>query len=170
MIYVTVWQFLTGNLWRTAAIALALIAGVQTIRAELYQSRYNAEQSAHSETKANVRRAAAEAETKALKAKADAEANYRKQAEEADREHQAELAGANARAERYIAANRVRVQAASSAAGGPPAAPGGSGAQGADRSGEAPELVTVTPDDVRVCTENTVRLEEAREWALRLHP
>lgn len=109
-----------------------------------------------------------QAEASALAAKAAAEDDYRQLAERADREHEAELAGANARAERYIAANRVRNQAAGGPAGGTPAAPGDNGTGSGDRSSEAPELVTVTEDDIRICTENTVRLEAVRNWALEL--
>lgn len=109
-----------------------------------------------------------DAEAKALAAKEAAEGHYRQIAERADHDHQTELADANARAERYIAANRVRRHGAASPSGGPSATPQDNGAGGGNGPGEPPELVAVTEDDVRICTENTTRLEAVRDWALEL--
>lgn len=97
------------------------------------------------------------------------ERRYAEQAEKADHDHELALADAMGRADRFIAAHRVRTAGAVAR----PASDPGSAAEGhrpesGDGPGAAPELVAVTPDDVRICTANTTRLEAVREWALGL--
>lgn len=96
------------------------------------------------------------------------EAEYQEKAREADQKHRAELSQAMAAAERHIAANRVRQGGCGGATGNAGPAAQGDGPAGADRSGADAELVAVTADDVRICTVNTQRLIDGREWAVGL--
>ncbi|WP_370180236.1 hypothetical protein [Alteriqipengyuania sp.] len=112
------------------------------------------------------------------------ENRYRDLAEEADRDVEQAQALALADAERFIAANRVRSCPAGGAGIGARAAPGDHSAQGADRSGTVPVMddrpalpsdeqllpgfVVVPDEDVRTCSNNTVRLFAGQEWALGL--
>lgn len=121
----------------------------------------------------NVKAAQVVALAKAQAAKDKAEQNYRTLAENTDDQIKQARSAAMASAERYIAAHRVRPQAADRSAGGAAATPEDQRPESGDRSGAAPilasrDFVTVTPDDIRICTENTVRLESVREWALGL--
>lgn len=96
------------------------------------------------------------------------EADYRALADQKDKEYATELADAQSAAERYIASHRLRPPAPQDGVGSAPALGQDRGASGAVGPGEASELVGVTADDIRICTENTSRLEKAREWALGL--
>lgn len=119
------------------------------------------------------------AEQKALLAKAAQD--YRDQAERTDNETDLATQVELGAADRHIAANRVRCPADRGASGPTPAGASGGSAEGSDRSGGAAELdavgpagaagtdlVAVTAEDIRICTRNTVRLQKAREWGLRL--
>lgn len=97
---------------------------------------------------------------------------YKDKAEEADENAAKAMEDANARAEHFIANNRVRCPAANASHSATGSA-GGSTAENPDRSSADTELVgagliAVQEDDVRICTENTVRLQEARKWALEI--
>lgn len=121
----------------------------------------------------NVKSAQSLALERAQTAKAKAEQEYHDLAEETDEKLEQARESAMDAAERYIAAHRVRPQAAGSPGSGSAAAAGDYGTESGDGPGAAPilasrDFVTVTPDDIRVCTENTVRLESVREWALGL--
>ncbi|MGX7895448.1 hypothetical protein [Tsuneonella sp. HG222] len=117
----------------------------------------------------SIKRAQETAALKAKQAKAEAEAEYRKKAEITDAKYKAELADARSRAARYADANRVRRQANGGSPGGP-AAPGGSDApEGADGRSEDAELVAVSREDFDILNENTIRLQQAHEWALGLN-
>lgn len=96
------------------------------------------------------------------------EQTYRDKAKEADENAQEALSGAMDAAERHIAANRVQCPGNRSGVVGPAPDAGSDSASGDNGSSGAPELVAVTPDDVRICTTNTIRLEAARAWAQRL--
>jgi type II secretory pathway pseudopilin PulG len=113
------------------------------------------------------RQAQADAAKAQIAANLAAEARYKAQAEKTDYGYQKALQGANSRSERFIAANRVRACPTGSPGRSDPAAQG-DGAQGADGAGESAILVAVKPEDVNICTENTTRLQAAREWALEL--
>lgn len=112
----------------------------------------------------------------ALAAKAKAEADYRTLAERIDHEADQARPDALADAERYIAGNRVqRCPADRGAAGPAPASGQDHGARNGDAAGATalvdaadPDLVAVTPDDIRICTANTLQAEAARSWALQL--
>lgn len=114
-------------------------------------------------------KAASAANLKAqLAQKAAVEQHYKDIANEADKEHAIQLADANDALSRYIASHRVRAEGGS--AGGSIAGPASesSGAQSSDGPGSVTELVTVSPDDLRICTMNTTRLQAVRDWALSL--
>lgn len=102
-------------------------------------------------------------------AKERAEREYRELAERIDDDAEKARTGAMADAERFIAANRVRCQAAGGAGRGTPAASPGDGSGNGQGPGQASELdVAVTADDVRICTTNTLQAEAARAWAIEL--
>ena len=124
---------------------------------------------ARAETKALEKRyneAQTAAKEKAIKARAAAEAHYKEIADEADR--QAEVAYADGRsvAQRYIDSHRVRACPASGAAGGTAAPAQGDSPQSNNRPG--PDAVVVTEDDVNICTSNSLRLQAAHDWAVKL--
>jgi membrane protein involved in colicin uptake len=160
-------RFLTGNWWRTLAIALALFAGVQWARADHFRARYHAEISAHQKTIANYRRAQAEAEAKALKARAAEEERSRENARKTDAKLEQVRKDADARVRDYIARHRVR-----SPVGGPISGTGqpaeDHGPPSGNGSGADPVLVTVSAEDISICTDIYVRLQAVREWALGL--
>lgn len=104
---------------------------------------------------------------KAINARQEQE--WKDKADATDKAHEQALVGAMARADRYIAANRVLRQATGgSATGGTCAAAEDHGAGGAESAGGETELVAVTADDVRVCTVNTQRLIDGHDWAVGL--
>lgn len=115
--------------------------------------------------------AQADALAKALAAKAEAEREYRDLAERIDNDAEKARAGILDATERFIAANRVCPPDRGSTGGTPAPAPDRSPGDG-QGPGQAPELdgtlVAVKPDDVRICTVNTLQAEAAREWALEL--
>ncbi len=98
-----------------------------------------------------------------FKAIADAQdASYAAIAAEKDREYDQALASARAAAADYV--RRMRSQAALRAAGrtdlpGHPAGPEVDNGHGADA------FVPVTLDDLDICAENSVRLQNAHDWA-----
>lgn len=108
----------------------------------------------------------------ALAARAKQEARYRALAERTDHDIQLAKANAMARADRYIAAHRVRCAADTGAAGRADRAGQGAGAKGDHRPGAAaklaPDLVAVSAADIRICTANTERLIAARKWGLAI--
>lgn len=94
-------------------------------------------------------------------------AKYEAAAEKADHEHSIELADAMSRTDRFIRAGGLRKAGGSGASVANAPAEGEAAGSGNGRS-ESAELVTVTADDVRICTANTVRLQAVREWGLEL--
>lgn len=93
------------------------------------------------------------------------EAEYREQAEKIDAEYQDKLADANARANRY--ARLMRVQDPRSLSSGASQGTKGDAAESADRPGEV-TFVAVSREDFDILNENTIRLQQAHEWALSL--
>lgn len=96
-----------------------------------------------------------------------AEAKSAAIAKDQDNEHEKQLALANDRTDSFIRANRVRPH------GGSGASKAGAGAEGTvaesgDGQGLPSELVAVPAADVRLCTENTLRLEAVRDWGVAL--
>jgi hypothetical protein len=157
------------------AILLALL-GVQTVRIEGFKIwplsiegwKPKAERLQHDLDA--VKAAQQVALEKAQAAKAKAELDYKNLAETTDANEQKARADAMAGAERYITDHRVRPQAAGGSAGRTAPAAEDHGATGGNSAGAAPELdeVTVTADDIRICTVNTTRLEAVRDWAIDL--
>lgn len=112
---------------------------------------------------------ASEANRKAqLAQKAAVEQRYREHANETDLKHAQELGSARDALARYIALHRVR-QAATGGGIGPssPASESGS-ASSAVGPGQDAELAAVSADDLEICTVNSLRLKDARDWALGL--
>lgn len=120
----------------------------------------------HDTLKASYADAQVEARAKQAAAIQSYEAEYERKAHAADLRAAEAVADASRRAERFIAANRV--QPTKGGSGQSPAQAEGHGSDGGNGSGEAPFLVGVTAEDVRICTENTTRMEAVREWALGL--
>jgi type II secretory pathway pseudopilin PulG len=118
-------------------------------------------------TEQAYRNAQEDAKAAQIAANLAAEARYRSKANETDSDYRKALDGANSRSERFISANRVRACPTGQASRSDSAAQGNS-AQGADGAGEPAVMVAVKPEDINICTENTTRLQAAREWALGL--
>jgi len=155
--------------WRFGLSIAAAVAVFGLIVASWhYRSAYHAERTLRRADRAAYTQAQAEATRIAREALLHQEHIYVTKAQETDHAYQAKLTDADRRARAYIGANRVRGQAAPGVASGAIASAQGSGAQGGERSGAAPDMVAVTAGDIQVCTINTTRLEAARKWALGL--
>jgi hypothetical protein len=154
--------------WQSACIALLLFGGWEWRGKHAAEARLGACESGRKADRLSYTQAQQEALRRALAAKAAQEAHYKELANETDRKAAVAAVDANARAAEYVRAHRVRDKAAPGSSSGPAASPNGGGAQGADGPGGEAELVTVTPADVQVCTDNTTRLQAARDWALSL--
>jgi hypothetical protein len=90
--------------------------------------------------------------------------------EKADADETAELAAEMPASERFIAAGGVRRCPAPRTD-----APASGQGSGVDEGGSAlpvmddlPEVVTVLPEDVRICTENTVKARAWQQWGLSI--
>ncbi|HYD23838.1 MAG TPA: hypothetical protein VEB68_03510 [Croceibacterium sp.] len=171
-----------------AAIAvLAALLAVQTVRLEgvrLWPVSIAGWKPRARAAEAQLRQvpdAQAEARRRAELARAETEQAYREIAHRTDQETDDALPPAMAAAERHIADNRVRCPSAGDPTGRADPAAGDRGAGDGDPAGAPAELdaaggavadrdarVAVAPEDVRICTENTVRLEGARAWGLAL--
>lgn len=157
------------------AIALALLA-VQTVRLEglkiwpLHIEGWKPKAERLQGELDRIKAAQLVAQQKAIAAKAKAEADYRDLAGRIDTDAKQAHDSAMADAERYIAAHRVRGQAAGSSAGRTVTAAEDHSASGGQSPGAAPVVdeVAVSPDDVRICTTNTIQAETARQWAIDL--
>ncbi|NBW44232.1 MAG: hypothetical protein EBR45_01490 [Betaproteobacteria bacterium] len=155
--------------WRTGlSIAAALAFLGLALAANHYRHAYHAEKALRRADRAAYAAAQSEATVIAKRALDAAEARYRSKANEADKSYLAQLADARSAADRYIAAHRVRWQAFARDASAAVAAPDGGRAGSPDGPGAAANMVAVIPADIQVCTENTLRLEAARAWALGL--
>lgn len=162
------WKLATG-LIVVSGLVIALLLTRGTL-AEVKGER-DAEKAAHAETIANYRLAQEAAKALAERHRRDLEDLSRRNADEAEDRYAAGLADARTRADQFIAANRVRqVQCA-----GSPASGAATTAQG-ERPGvpapmsAAPELVGVTPEDVRACAAAVEYGDRAHEWAMTLNP
>jgi hypothetical protein len=150
--------------WGVTALALlfAILALSETKRER------DAEKAAHAETIANYRLAQEAAKAIAERHRRDLEDLSRRNADEAEDRYAEGLADAGARAEQFIAANRVRqVQCV-----GSPTSGAATAAQGERASVPAPvsdsTLVGVTAEDVRACTAAAQYALSAHEWAKTL--
>lgn len=146
--------------WRFALIGVLLLA--------LLWFRHDAQtwRDRHNGLKTQYEAAQNEARAKQAAAIQSYEAEYERKAHAADLRAATAIADASRRAERFIAANRV--QPAKGGGGQSPAQAEGHGTEGGNGPGAETFLVGVTAEDVRICTENTTRMEAVREWALGL--
>lgn len=156
---------LSGLLVMTLAVALLITRA--TLANE--KSAHAAERAAHAETIANYKLAQEVATVKAERQQRETEDRYRRNADEAEDLHAAQLASATDAAERYIAANRVRSQSAQCpSSGSAPATTDQRASVPADVPA-APELVTITPEDVRACSAAVTYADQAHSWATTLN-
>ena len=107
----------------------------------------------------------------ALAEKAAREAADRQRKDQADAQLETALVDGRDAARRYADANRcVRVEASGGRGVGADLPGAGAAAQVADRAGPAPELlVGISDADLAICAANTLRLENARGWALSIN-
>lgn len=156
--------------WRFGlSIAAALAFLGLALAANHYRHAYHAEKALRKADRAAYSQAQAEAALIAREALARQEHIYVTKAQEIEHEYVSKIADARSVADRYIASHRVRWEAPSSATGPAIASAESGSAHSADRSSAAPDLVAVSAADVLICTDNTKRLEAAREWALSLN-
>ena len=106
--------------------------------------------------------AQAEATRHALAAKAETERRYRELAERTDREHSQLAAAADSATDRFIAANRVRCQAAGGSPGGTVAA---ADDHGAGISAPVSPGIILGEADVRACAALYAYSVSAHAWA-----
>ena len=160
-------RLLLGRWWPSLSIAGILAALGLAMALAHYRHAYHAERALRQADRAAYANAQAQAAVVAQNALRAAENRYRSKANEADQAYAANLADARSRAGAYI--DRMRIKAPSRDASGALASAESGGAQSADQSDSAPVMVAVTAADVGVCTDNTQRLEAAREWVLGLN-
>lgn len=151
--------------WGVTALALLF---VMLALSETKRER-DAEKAAHAETIANYRLAQEAATAAAERHRRDIEDLSRRNADEAEDRYARGLADAGTRADAYIAANRVRPQGANCPSSGTAAAAQGERASVPAPVSAAPELVSVTPADVRACAAAVEYGDRAHEWALTLN-
>jgi hypothetical protein len=92
-------------------------------------------------------------------------AAYKRAYEIAEETHAKELASAHDSLDRYIAANRLRKDHRISTPGA--SGEGQTAGSGQEAGGET-FLVAVTERDLKICTDNTARLEAAYQWGQQL--
>lgn len=118
-------------------------------------------------TEVAMRAAEREATANQIAANQAQEARWAAQSRKVDHDYQTALDRSQRAADSYIAANRVQRHGASCPGGGD-TVPRADTAGSADSASAEAEMVTVTPDDIKICTANTERLSSARDWALGL--
>ena len=155
--------------WRLGLGLAGILAALGLIAAlSHYRSAYHAERALRQDDREAYANAQTQAALIAQAALRAAETRSQIKAKETDHAHESILAKARADAARYIAAHRLRGQAPQGAASPALASAESGGAQSADRSSGAAELVAVNAGDIDVCTINTARLEAAHDWAIGL--
>ena len=115
----------------------------------------------------DTKKASKEAAEKARTARLAKEREYAQLAKRIDDETEQAQADAMDAAERFIRNNSVRCEAVGDSRSRTRTSPEGGGAESVGRTRALPKLdgVLIPADDVRICTENTVRLQRAKEWA-----
>lgn len=118
----------------------------------------------------DMEKASKEAAEKARAVRLAKEREYAQLAKRIDDEAEQAQADAMDAAERFIRDNSVRCQAVGNSLSRTRASPEGGGAESVGQPRTLPKLdgVLIPPDDVRICTENTVRLQQAQSWAFSL--
>lgn len=158
--------------WPSATVVLgSFLAWQLVVTVPHLKDARDREVAAHIKTKKDYR----EAQAKAAQAFLDQKKRYETEmaliAREADEDVRQAEAIALGAADRFILANRVRCEAGAGVGGD---ASGTDTTSDHNHTGllaggsEEAFMVAVKPDDVRVCTTNTTRLEAARSWALEL--
>ena len=107
-----------------------------------------------------------EAEQLAIAARDKQEQQYKDKAHAADLKYTETLADAGDAAARFISSHRLRPQGQCAASKATTPAESG-GAESAVGSGEG-AFVAVADSDIHICTENTLRLKAAHDWAIGL--
>ena len=154
------WRWGLGIAGSLAFLGLALAANH-------YRHAYHAEKALRQADRAAYGAAQAEAALIAQRALGATEAKYRTKANEADQSYRADLADARAAADRYIAAHRVRNQAAARDASGALASAADRG-PGVPASLPADAFVAVSDSDVQACTDAAIYAVSAHDWAMGL--
>lgn len=155
------WKWLLGA---AATAVLAAILAATTIS----RNQWRAAARKADATLAQIEIAQKQA-TAAVQAAHDAqEQRYKDLANAADKDHAAALADAGAATDRWIASHRVQPHAACPTSRPAQAASSGSAAS-AVSSDQAAGMVAVSPESIHICTDNTLRLEAAQDWAIGLN-
>lgn len=160
------WKAILGGIVLLGLSVALLLAKAD---ARHWKKRHGQEATAHQMTVANYRTAQAEATAKAERQRRDLEESYRRNADVAENEYATGLAQAGDRATAYIAANRVRAQGAQCEGSGTVAATGDQRPSVSAPMPTAPELVSVTPGDVRACAAAVNYADEAHSWSMTLN-
>jgi glutathione S-transferase len=133
-----------------------------------YRKAYHAEQALRKADHALYMQVQQQAWDLSQQAIADKEAEYNLKAMETDLAYRTTLADARSAADRYIASHRVRRQTTKGTTGETPGSTEGNSTESTDRSSAEAVMVAVSDSDILICTDNTKRLEAARDWALGL--
>jgi hypothetical protein len=96
------------------------------------------------------------------------QARWAQQARNVDDGYQKARVDADSRSERFIRSGGLRCPANPRGTGSGDPVQSPDAAASVDGAGAQAVLVAVVPDDVRICSENTTRLQAAQEWALGL--
>lgn len=170
------WKWLgafTVAFWLMVVGVLAALLAVQTVRLEglhvwpISITGWIKTAEDRADTLKAIEFAQGEAARLARQARLDAEAKYRTLAETSDAEIAQARTSAAAAAHRFIAANRLRPEAARCPAGGARAAGEGDG-PGVPAPVPADPLVAVGEPDVHRCSAAAAYAVEAHNWALSL--
>jgi len=164
-------KFILDHPWPALSVSLGVCCGwlfiftIPGLKADI-----QAEVLAHQETKQVYRDAQKEAARLAIQQRLDAEARYRRLSNESDQAI-AEAYRTGLDAANDFISRSLREQARASAIGeasraGTPAPVGSAGVP--EGTSGLPELVGVSPSDIRICTINTIKLQQAQNWAASL--
>jgi len=159
-----VFTWATANMARMLAIMLALAVLWAVVERHGKHKAQRVLASTVTAWKAAEREATA-AQIAANSAQQD---RWAQQARNVDHDYQKARVDADSRSERFIRSGGLRCPANPRGPGGGDPVQSPNPATGIDGAGSEAVLVTVAPDDVRICSENTLRLQAAREWALTL--
>lgn len=149
-------------------LVAALLAALW-FRGEAFSKRSDYWRSMFENQKELTRSAVASGEAMAKQARIAAEMDYINKAEKADNDYKVNLAAANAAADRYARTHSLRSAALACSTSNATPAPGSPPSESVDRSGITPDMVAVSRPDFDICTTNTLRLVQGRNWALGLN-
>lgn len=154
--------------------ATVLFAGASTVawfegkRADTAETNLVAEKASHEVTKVQYRQAQRDATVIAVQLKTATEARDKARKERADAQLAQDRTADRRSADLYKRAHSVQSYCSTAGGARGDADRGGPGAptQVADRPGGTSELVVVGHRDFDICTVNSRRLQNARDWAL----